>query len=215
MFATDRDLLAFEPNLFRDVMWVSQRLVDGQGTISGSVLTMSSADAGFDAAGVEEGHVVFINGAAYEVLERLSSTQVRLSRPRASADGAQIPVANIASAAAARVATFAPQIATVHAQVVRMLGIEPGQASTPGHPAETDVTNPAAFTRVECLGALHLIYAAAGSLTSPDSPTNQRSEFYRMRFAQERTRVTAEIDLDGDGRPDAVRKLNVVQMVRE
>ena len=29
MFATDRDFLTLEPNLFRDVLWLSQRLVNG------------------------------------------------------------------------------------------------------------------------------------------------------------------------------------------
>ena len=215
MFATDRDLLAFEPTLFRDVMWISQRLVDGMATISSSVLTMSSADAAFDAAGVTAGHVVFINGVSYEVLERLSSTQLRLSRPRPTADGVQIPVANIGAATAARVATFAPQLAHVHDQLLRMLGIEPGEASAPGPPAEADITNPEALMRAECLGALHLIFAAAGALAPADSPTNQRAEFYRMRYAQERERAAAEIDLDGDGQPDAIRSLNVRYLVRE
>jgi hypothetical protein len=207
MFATDADLLDYEPNLFRDVMWVSQRLVDGQGAVSASVLTMSSADAGFDAAGVTTGNVAFVGGAAFEVLERISSTAVRLSRPRPTPDYVQIPVANIAGGPA-RVATFAPQLAIVHAQLLRMLGIEPGE------PAESDITNPSALRRVECLGALHLIFAAAGSLTAPDSPINQRAEFYRTRFANERERVVVKLDTDGGGEPDVIRKLNVFQMLR-
>src|SRR5262245_5862594 len=202
MFATDSDLLAHEPNLFRDVLWVSQRLVDGQGAITGSVLTMSSADTALDAAAITAGHVVFINGAAYEVVERLSSTQLRLSRPRTNPEASPIPVANQATAAA-RIATFAPQLAIVHAQLLRMLGIEPS-ATDPLRPTESDILNPAALRRVECLGALHLIYAAAGSLTAQDSPTNERAEWYRQRFAQERTRVTAQIDLDADGKADSL-----------
>jgi hypothetical protein len=212
MFATDSDLLAHEPSLFRDVLWVSQRLVDGQGSVTGSVLTMSSADTALDAAGVTTGHVAFVNGAAYEVLERLSATQLRLSRPRTSPDAPQIPVANQPTSAA-RIATFAPQLAIVHVQLLRMLGIEPSE-SNPLRPAESDILNPGALRRVECLGALHLIYAAAGSLTAQDSPMNERAEWYRQRFAQERTRVTAQIDLDADGKPDALRMLNVFQMVR-
>jgi hypothetical protein len=214
MFATDRDLLPFEPNLFRDVLWVSQRLVDGQATISGSILTMTSYDTALDAAAIAPGHVVFINNTTYEVLERLSSTTARLSRPRPSADAPQIPVPNIASPTAARIATFAPQLSIVHAQLLRMIGIEPGQVSAPGRPAESDITNPQALTRAESLGALHLIYSAAGSLTDKDSPTNQRADFYRQRFAKERERVAAQLDLNADGIPDAVRTLNVVQMLR-
>jgi hypothetical protein len=212
MFATDSDLLAHEPTLFRDVLWVSQRLVDGQGSIASSVLTMSSADTALDAAGVTAGHVVFINNAAYEVVERLSATQVRLSRPRTNPDAPPIPVASQATTAV-RIATFAPQLAIVHAQLLRMLGIEPNEPS-PLRPSESDILNPGALRRVECLGALHLIYAAAGSLTAQDSPTNERAEWYRQRFAQERTRVTAHIDLDADGKPDALRTLNVFQMLR-
>ena len=70
MFATDRDLLALEPNLFRDVGWVSQRLVVGTGSISGTTLTMSAQDVAFDGAGVGAGSVVVVDSAAYEVRAR-------------------------------------------------------------------------------------------------------------------------------------------------
>jgi len=47
-----------------------------------------------------------------------------------------------------------------------------------------------------------------------EAPTNERAEWYRQRFALERTRVTAQIDLDADGKADALRTLNVFQMLR-
>jgi hypothetical protein len=214
MFATDRDLLIFEPNLFRDVSWTSQRLCQGTATIASSIMTIAGADVALDDAGITAGHVAFIGGTPYEIIERLSPTTARLSRLRVDPHDDPIPVGPVATAVACSVFTFAPQIAMVHRQVLPMLGIEPGAASAPGQPAETDITNPAAFTRLECLGALHLIYSAAGSLTAADSPTNQRAEFYRQRFAQERERTAAEIDLNGDGLPDATRRLNVVYLLR-
>jgi hypothetical protein len=66
------------------------------------------------------------------------------------------------------------------------------------------------------LGALHLVYTAA---TAPDANWNTSNEFsraqtYRERFAAERQRIAARLDLDGDGEPDATRRLNLIQFVR-
>jgi hypothetical protein len=42
----------------------------------------------------------------------------------------------------------------------------------------------------------------------------RRAEEYRERFAAERRRAAGLIDLDGDGKPDATRRLNAVVFVR-
>lgn len=211
MFASDRDLLVLEPNLFRDVGWVGQRLARGTGAIGGTTLTISGADVALDAARVGPGMVAVVNGVAYEVLARLSASALTISRPRLSAgDPAQppTPVAGVE----AMIVTFGPQIGLVHQQLLRMLGIEPADAAA--RPGEADITNAAALTRLEALGALHLVYAAASGAGGPDSAAAQRAAMYRARFADERERAAARIDTDGDGAPDATRRFNVVQFVR-
>src|SRR3954470_14123560 len=70
MFASDRDLLAMEPNLFRDVGWVGQRLVSGTGGVAGTTLTLTAQDVDFEDGGVGAGCVVLVDGAPYEVLAR-------------------------------------------------------------------------------------------------------------------------------------------------
>jgi hypothetical protein len=212
-FAVDRDLLVLEPGLFREVLWTGQRLVSGSGNASGTALTMSSQDVLFDAADVGDGNVVLVGGTAYEVIDRVSGTVLTISRLRGSPEGAAIPVTG-ATGAEVIVATFGPQLATVHRQVLRMLGIEPDVTPPEGEPTEASIVNPGALARLEALGALHLVYSAAGSSLGIDSPPAQKSMLYRERFAAERQRVVALLDLDGDGRPDATRRLNVIQFLR-
>ena len=202
MFASDRDLLTLEPNLLRDVGWAGQRLVRGTGGAAGTTLAMSSQDVGFDAAGVGAGNVVLVDGTAYEVIERTTPASLVISRlPASPASG--VPV---------EVMTFRPQIALVHAQTLRMLGIDPESADAPG---EASVTNPWAMRLLVSLGALHLVYAAASALAPAGSPLRERAEMYRERFAAERQRVAARIDTDGDGQPNAVRRLNVLMLERK
>ncbi|RMH11874.1 MAG: hypothetical protein D6695_08120 [Planctomycetota bacterium] len=212
-FATDRDLLVLEPALFREVSWLGQRLVSGTGSASGTALTMSSQDVLFDAAGVGAGHVVLVNQTAYEVIDRVSSTVLTISRLRESSQDVPIPVAG-ASGAEVVVATFGPQIAMVHRQVMRMLGIEPDAEPVQGEVSEASIINASVFARLEALGALHVVYAGSSSALGPDTPHAKKAEFYRMRFGDERQRAAAMIDLDGDGQPDAVRRLNIIQLMR-
>jgi hypothetical protein len=112
--------------------------------------------------------------------------------------------------------TFRPQVGVVHGQILRMLGIEP-EDPREGALGESAVVNPGAVTRLECLGALHLIFAAA-SAASPGGSAGlgygERAAMYRERFAAERGRVSVLIDTDGDGQPEAMRRPGVGHLVR-
>lgn len=212
-FAVDRDLLVLEPGLFREVLWTGQRLVTGSGSASGTALTMTAQDVLFDAADIADGHVVLVGGTAYEVVDRVSGTVLTISRLRGAPDDPAIPVTG-ATGAEVILATFGPQIATVHRQILRMLGIEPDITPEDGEPTEASVLNRTAFARLVALGALHLVYSAASSSLGIDSLPAQKSMLYRERFAAERQRTVGLLDLDGDGKPDATRRLNVIQFLR-
>ena len=210
MFSHDRDLLTLEPNLFTDVALQSQRLLDATGTIAGTTLTITGADAA--AVNISSGHVALVAGVPLEVLSRISSTQLEVSRLRATPEDPAIPPAAIAGAAVS-ISTFAPQIALVHAQLLRMAGIEPG-SQRPGAPVESDVTNPHSLRLAEALGALQLIWSAAAALAGPDSAASQRARLYAQRFNTERSRILVALDLDNDGQPDAARRLNAGRFIR-
>ncbi len=219
MFAQDRDILAIEPSVFRDVAWVGQRLSRGTGTVSspasGGVLTIAAPDVDLALAGVGAGHVAVVDGAAYEIMERLSGTQVRLSRARALATDPQIPPSPVASGVECWIVTFAPQLALAHRQVLAMAGIDPDSPEpAPGRVGEGHVTNARALARVEALLALHLVYAAAGSAAPEGAPVVRRARELLAMYREERSRARVEVDLNGDGMPDAVRLLNGAVLTR-
>lgn len=220
-FATDRDLLVLEPNLFRDVGWVGQRLTKGTGSVSGTTLTVTGADVALDAAGVGAGgvggagHVVTIAGAAYEVIERLSATQLTISRLRASRGDATIPP-SAGAAGEVIVHTFAPQIAAAHGQVLAVAGLaeEGSVQAVKGARHEGQVLVDAALVRLESLGALALVWAAAAGALGAGTPAQQKAEWYRERFERDRERVEVKLDLDGDGAPDELVRLRWARLRR-
>lgn len=214
MFSKDRDLLAIEPAIFRDLAWAGQRLVSGAATIEDDSLTFDSQDIALDAAGVGAGQVAVVGGVGYEVIETLNGQKAVISRLRDTEDAAMLPPSPIAGADA-WIATFAPQARIVHGQILRMAGVEPaGTPSLARRVGESAITNGAALARLEVLGVAHLVYAAAGAAAGPRSPAQQRAELYRALFRDERERVFVDLDLDGDGRPDATRRLNLIHLVR-
>jgi hypothetical protein len=211
MFVLDRDLLAIEPNVFRDVHWLGQRLSAGTASVAASTLTLTGLDVALDAAGVAAGHVVTIDGVGYEILERLGPASATISRVRASLDDPPIPVGTI-TARPASIHTFAPQASMVHRQVLAMLGL--AENPVEGELGPSAVINPRDVARVEALGVLHAVYAAASALAAQGSPLVQRAEHYRRRFGEARRGLQVWIDIDGDGAPDAMRRPSVLQLVR-
>lgn len=215
MFAQDRDLLVYEPRLFLDVVWVGQRLVSETGTVTSGVVVVAGAD--FTAAGVGAGHVLNYKEASYEIVQALGSTQLALSVPRASVNDPVILPPDSASTTI-RVYTFAHQMQQVHDQILRMLGIESDVDVEPGESTVTEqsIVNPGALRRLEVFGTLHLVFSAA-SASGVGSETDtfaDRAEMYRKRFQDERERVSALIDTDGDGVADATRRPTVTRFLR-
>lgn len=208
MFASDRDLLVFEPALLKDVGWAGQRVVSGTGTIVGSTLTVSAGP--FADAGVDAGSVVLFDGLALEVVGRLSATQVTVSLMRSRSD-APVLVPPAGTSRPVVVYTFGPQIQIVHRQVLAMIGLD---ADGDGLAGASAVTNPGVLVRLEALGALHLIYAAAGAPGRGGEAMRERAEMYRARFGEERERVVVAVDLDGDGIAEASRRPSVFAMTR-
>lgn len=207
MFITDRDLLAAEPMLFRDVLWTGQRLYKGSASTSAGVLT--AAEGGLIAAGVQGGHVVVLDGGSYEVIERTDDTHLVVSRLRSETTDAAIPPPD-ASDRPAFIVTFAPQIAIIHRQILRMLDLEQGTAPVaPGLLSESAITNPRDLAPMEVFGSLYLILSAAAATAGPQSPLGIRAAFYRALFSQERGHALARLDRDGDGLADETRRLNI------
>ncbi len=213
MFATDRDLLAYEPNLFRDVSWLGQRLFAGTCNLIGTTLTAAAAD--FAALGVEAGHVVVVDGASFEVLARTGATTLTVSRLRGSHDGAAIPPLP-GTSRPLMVTTFAPQIGLAHRQALAMLDLRAAATSAePDALTEAMVMNPGELRAWVALAALHLVYAALGAAAGKsDAAEPERAEMYRRRAAAERARAVARLDTDGDGVADTVRRPSVLTLVR-
>lgn len=194
------------------MLWLGQRLVRGVGSVSGTTLTMTSQDQGFDSAGIGAGNVVVIDGVALEVISRTSAAVLEVSRLRPGVGDAPIGAGTITNKVV-EVSTFSPQLAIVHGQVLRMLGLRASGEIGDG-PSETDVLNPAQLALAEALGAVHLVYAAAAATGGTAADLASRAALYRERFAGERQRATALIDLDADGEADATRRMNVIQFAR-
>ena len=215
MFALDRDLLMYEPRLFLDAVWVGQRLFAGTGLVAGSVL--SSAGAMFTSIGIQAGHVVNYKDASYEVVQVLTGTQLGLSVPRASEQDPVILAPDSASTGMS-IYTFRHQRLIVHEQILRMIGIEPDLVAQPGETlvTESSIVNPGALRRLEALGSLHLVFAAASASggVGEGSVYSEKAAMYRERFVAERERVSVLIDTDGDGRADATRRATVMHLIR-
>ncbi len=207
-FSTDRDLLAIEPHLFRDVPLMGQERVNvADGAVSGTTLT--SATGGFDAAQVDAGGVVLVDGIACEVLSRTDASTLEVSLVRADVAGAGIgPGAG--SGLSVVVRTFAPQAAMVCEVLMRVFGIDPEA----GGVGEEQVLSRELMRRVEVVGTLERVYSAAVALVGENEVVQAKAREYRVRCNRMIREATVLIDADGDGVGEIVRRVGVGRLHR-
>jgi hypothetical protein len=211
MFADDVDLVRLEPGLFSQAAWSGQRWFTGTASITSGLLSLTSA-GDLTSRGIGPGWVVLVAGVPYEVLAVVSATQLAISRVREPGAAPIVPLDQPSSAI--EVISFRPQIGIVHRQVLRSLGIEPDGPLVEGDLGASAVQNPDGLRLLVALGALHLIFRAAAALAPGGSPLTMRADFYAIRFSDERMRVVARLDTDGDGVADATRRPSVATLVR-
>ena len=204
MFATDRDLLVFEPMLFVDVRWESQVRMGGRCSVDATVLALEDFDSDFEQAQVGPGHVVMVGRLALEVLSRQHAKKVEVSRLRAGRADAAIGVGKRSDAC--YVMTFAPQLAVVAGHMLGLAGLTEQEGSR--------VMNVDACVGVQVAGVLAMIFAAAGSSLDHDHPHMQRAAWYQSRYERACERLTLVLDVDGDGVADCSRRLAGGQLVR-
>ncbi len=215
MFASDRDVLVLEPGVFRDVRWAGQVLIDSSlATVPPTRDRVTLVKGGFVDAEIGAGNVALIDGVSVEVFSRTSDTENEVSLVRASASDQANPLTFDGSGFSIVIGTFAPQIERVHRQLMIELGVAAPAEGVSDAIDDSRVTNPSAFVLAEALGALALVYASASALVDPDSVTWAKASLYRERYMAERTRLAAEIDLDGDGAADSTRRIGAGRLWR-
>lgn len=208
MFAHDRDLLTLEPALLRDAAWATQRTLSVNATLAGTTLTLAAGS--FADAGVEPGDIALFDGLPVEFVAIDSPTQAAVSLLRARRDAPALPPPP-GTNRPLRVYSFAPQRELVHRAVLTMAGVDPdGNGPLTG----SSITNPGDLVRLEALGALELIYAAADPAAGGPVTHAQRADMYRRRFHEERARVPVFIDFDADGVAEARRSLALITLTR-
>ena len=215
-FATDTDLLHYEPNLFRDAAFASQTLIAGTGDLAGSVFSISAGS--FNAAHVTPDQVIVLTGAtsgSYPIVSVDSATQLTLSvlydgLYPTSGDPVPSPPGT-ASGLAYVVRTFWPQRRIVSELIVSACGLDPADVEA----AAEQIVNPVALKHACTLGSLHLVYSAlAAAAEEPTEALLDRVSEYERRYRAALRAARVQLDLDGDGHAEIVRPLSVVELQR-
>ncbi len=207
-FSTDRDLLAFEPEVFNDIPFTAQQrvhLVDG--VMTSGLLSSPSAD--FANAQVDAGCVVLIDNVAHEVLSRFDAQTLQVSRLRNKpGDPAIVPPDGTGLSVTVR--TFAPQAELVGAMLLRLLGIDDNEVET----SETRIVSLSIMNRLEVYGVLDHIYYAAVNIAGDDESLIKKATWARDRFHNALNSASVVVDHDGDGRGDVTRRFGIGHLRR-
>lgn len=207
-FITDRDLLAYEPALARDLPLPGQdvlRVTDA--AINGTTLTSDSSD--FVARNIDAGHIATVNNAPVEIISRQSATALTLSRIRATTDDATLPPGN-GEGVTLIVRTYRPQIQAVHDALLVRLGVDTDASSL----SASEIVSLALMRRLEVLAALERVFTAASAVSGDNAELKHKAAYYRRRFDDLCREARIAFDTDGDGTPDLIRHLGVVPLNR-
>jgi hypothetical protein len=211
-FATDIDLLHWEPNLLRDdASAVAQTLITGTGTLAGTTFTIGAGSL-IDAHVTPE-HVIVLGppiSGSFPVVSIDSATTLTLSvlydqlYPDEGEGEPTSPGAGTGLTFSVR--TFWPHLRIVSGLLLQASGLKPGE--------ESKIMNADVLRRPCALGALQLIYTALAAASSEPASLLLRADLYERLYRRALRAAKVEIDLLGDGRLGVARQLGVLQLQR-
>ena len=209
-FATDRFLLAYEPDIFEDISFGSQTRVNvADGLVSGTTLTSATAD--FTTAQIDAGSVLLINAITCEVISRTDANTVEISLPRAAILDNAIPPGDGSSLSVVG-KTFANQAHLVYQKLLDKLGIIDGAIETA--PTADQILSLDNMRRLESLGTLARIYTGAVAIGADNTVVLTKSQNYREQFDAACNAAVIQFDTNADGIADFERHLGTINWVR-
>lgn len=214
---SDRDLLTIEPSMFVDAQGEGTLLAeasDANVTRSNRKLTSTASD--FIADGITTSHVVVVtypigDNQVLEITSVPTATTLVVSRIRAQSsdpaigpqEGSSLPI---------KIITFQRAIDEAQARVLGALGlVDTGQSDDLD---ENDITNPQDVERMVAMLTIARVLARASADDPSDAGLAARSALYSTRVREVAHQTRALIDLDGDGLPDATRRIDVLSLAR-
>jgi hypothetical protein len=214
-FSEDRDILKYEPEIFKQYYFQSQVLVEGTGgTLNGTSFTASGVD--FIICGVSDGGVIYLEatgliGCPYEIISVDSATELTVSILRAKTEDNPIALPS-ATGVSYRVSTFAPIAEDVGIDLIENLGICPSE--TEGEIGVNDILNQEVLRRASVFSVISRIYASLVSGVD-DEHFWKKSGYYQKLFEKARERCRLDIDTNGDGNRDIALGRGTTRLVRD
>lgn len=207
LFANDRDLVLFAPNVFRDASWSASRIFQGTVSFAGNFMTAAS-DVNLGALGVTSGGVVVTGSTTYEISGAPIGNRVAVSRIRASNKDPILPPTAVTGAEVV-IPTFRAQIAVVEGELFRQLGINDATGKS------MKIMNTDALRDVTALRTLLMIYGALGESGSTNEFERERFAFLKSLEMKATQQCIVSVDTDNDGKADELKCLAMIQMVRD
>jgi len=209
-FATDIDLLHWEPQLLEDAAFASQILISGTCDLDDSTITIDTGD--FEDAQVQAGNVIVLEGAmegTFPITSVDLPKEIQISALYGSLEQPFTP-SKVGSATGLTysIRTYWAQRQMVSDLLLVTAGLNPDNTSI-------QVLPNASLKRACVLGTLQMIYnAIAINETQDNHPKAIRSALYAKLYRRALRQVKLEIDTNNDGVAEIVRDLNTCQLKR-
>jgi hypothetical protein len=210
-FATDIDLLHWEPNILKEASAVAQTILTGTGTLSGTTFTTDTNL--LNDANVTAEHAIVIGppvDGTFPISAVTADDTLTLSilydqlypdqgspDPWQGASGSDLTY---------HIRTFWPQRRIVSELLLQAASVKPDAVQI--------IMNPEILRRPCTLGALQMIYTALAAAASEPANLLIRAELYERLYRRALRNAAVDLDLDGDGVIDTRRHLGVLELHR-
>lgn len=201
-FSKDADVLRVDSAVFAEAMGLPVLCKGEGGAITGTQFTAGGAN--FIAAGVTEGHVIWLRSGdgkvdgAFEVVAAVSATELTVSVIRGDDEAAAVGPGD-ATAVSYRAATLEARGEDAAYFLTQYFGIRPGFADV--EPGEEQIITDDPLRPAEVYGILADVYSghavAVGTTAAWDT-----AEHYRRRYERARERCRLWLDDGEDGQGD-------------